>query len=332
MLIAPLVASAIDESVQEMSDRTDRFVALLLDLGTRAIGPAIQILMIVVLSLVLLRLLRSVVRRTVSRVMERADTPPRELASKANTLANVIESAGRMLILIVAGMMVLSRLGVNIAPLLASAGIAGIAIGLGAQSLIKDLIGGFFILFENQYGVGDVVQIGDASGVVEQLSLRRTGLRAIDGSFIVVPNGDIRTVTNMTKDWSRAVVDVAVPYDADLNKVIEILQGLVAGLDQDPVVGDAVLGPGEITGVEALESTQVKLRLLVKTKPMEQWRVQRELRRRIKGAFTEAGISAPYPRSITLIRPVDGDLGERLPIGDSPRTVEGDSRIDNGQR
>src|SRR5690606_20587324 len=153
VLIAPLVASAIDESVQEMSDRTDRFVALLLDLGTRAIGPAIQILMIVVLSLVLLRLLRSVVRRTVSRVMERADTPPRELASKANTLANVIESAGRMLSLIVAGMMVLSRLGVNIAPLLASAGIAGIAIGLGAQSLIKDLIGGFFILFENQYGV-----------------------------------------------------------------------------------------------------------------------------------------------------------------------------------
>lgn len=316
MLIAPLVASAIEESIQEVTSQTDQFVGRLLDLATRAIGPAVQILVIIALSMLLLRLLRSTVRGTVSRFMERADTPPRELASKATTLANIIESAGRMMIIIVAGMMVLSKLGVNIAPLLASAGIAGIAIGLGAQSLIKDLIGGFFILFEDQYGVGDVIQIGGVSGVVEQLSLRRTGLRSLDGSFIVVPNGDIRTVTNMTKEWSRALVDVAVPYDADLDQVIDILQGIVARLDEDPVVGDAVLAPGEITGVEALEASQVKVRILVKTRPMEQWRVQRELRRRIKEAFSEAGIGAPYPRSVTLFRPVNGEPGAPLPPGD----------------
>ncbi|MDI3339255.1 MAG: mechanosensitive ion channel family protein [Sphaerobacter sp.] len=312
MRFRPPVASAIDQSVTTVTSRTDRLLDEALVLGQQAVGPALQILLIIGVSLLLLRLLRSAVRTTASRVLERADTPPRELATKANTLAHVIESGGRLVIMTVAGMMVLSKLGVNIAPLLASAGIAGIAIGLGAQSLIKDVIGGFFILLENQYGVGDVIQVGAVSGVVEQLSLRRTGLRALDGSFIVVPNGDIRTVTNMTKDWSRAVIDVAVPYDADLDRVLALLHEMVDGLGQDPVIGDAVIGPGEITGVEALESSHISVRVLVKTRPMEQWRVQRELRRRIRAAFHEAGIGAPYPRSVTLIRSADGEGLDRV--------------------
>lgn len=281
--------------------------------GERALGPFLSIVIIVVGSLVLLRLLRMVVRQPIMRMMEWQAQPRREVALKANTLANVIESAGRMVIAIVAGMMVLSTLGLNIAPLIASAGVVGIAIGLGAQSLIKDVIGGFFIILEDQFGVGDVIQVGTASGLVEFLSLRRTGLRGLDGSLIVVPNGDIRTVTNMTKEWSRAMIDVGISYDDDVDQAIEVLKGLVDGIERDPLIGDAILAPAEITGVEALGDYQVTLRLLVKTRPMEQWRVQRELRRRIKLAFAEAGITIPYPHNVTIVRAQEGGR-DRLPV------------------
>ncbi len=295
------------EPILEQFSQPERALAGLETVGERAAGPLVSVLLIVAVSFGLLRLLRSLVQGTIRRVMERPDQPPRELTLKARTLAHIVESIGRLLILVVAGMMVLSKLGFDIAPLIASAGVAGIAIGLGAQSLIKDFIGGFFILFEDQFGVGDVIAVGTHSGLVEQLTLRRTVLRAVDGSVIVIPNGDIRTVTNMTKGWSRAVLDVSVSYEEDVDRAIEVLHGLLDGIERDPVIGDAVIGPAEIPGVEVLGPYQVTIRALVKTKPMEQWRVQRELRRRIKRAFEEAGISIAYPQSVTLLRGADGD-------------------------
>lgn len=316
-------ATAILTSVNGLVDDPQVFVSALRVAGERMIQPALTIVVIVTVTVVLLRLLRTVVRSTITRVMQREGQPRRELALKANTLANVIESAGRMVIVIIAAMMVLDAMSVPIAPLLASAGVVGIAIGLGAQSLIKDVLGGFFILFEDQYGVGDVIAVGDQSGLVEQLSLRRTGLRALDGSFIVVPNGDIRTVTNLTKGWSRAVIDVSISYDDDIDQAVSLLQGLVEKLEDDPVIGDAVLGPGEVTGVEALGPYQVTLRAMVKTRPMEQWRVQRELRRRIKRLFDERNITIPYPHSVTLLREAGEASRIPHPVAARDRDLDG---------
>lgn len=297
--LAPLVTTQLEEAVES----TNQIMSNLQDFGRQIIGPVISILVIVVVALLLLRLLRTMVQKTIQRVMQRQDKPARELTLKANTLASVVESLGRMLIITIATMMILTNLGVQIAPLIASAGIAGVAIGLGAQSLIRDFINGFLILLEDQYSVGDVVDINGNSGTVEALDLRRTSLRAADGTFIIIPNGDIRTVSNMTKDWSRAVIDVDISYEDDVDRVIEILTDLLAGIERDPVLGDSIIAPADILGIQALGPYQVTIRLMVKTRPSEQWRVTRELRRRIVLALRGAGISVPYPQSVTVVRP-----------------------------
>jgi len=317
VLTFALLSAGLGAGFTQATLTPDRILSRLESVATDAVQPLLAILVIVLISFGLLRLLSSSVRTIMARLMEREDQPHRDLALKANTLAHVIESAGRVVIVVVAGMMVLSKLGLNIAPLLASAGVVGIAIGLGAQSLIKDLIGGFFILLENQFGVGDVITVGSYSGLVEHLSLRRTGLRATDGSVIVIPNGDIRAVTNMTKGWSRAVVDVPISYEDDVDHALEVLRGLVATLEDDPQLGDAVLGPAEIPGVESFGPYQVTLRMLVKTRPMEQWRVQRELRRRIKLALAAAGITIPY-QGMTPPGP-RADLAALHPLPRRPR-------------
>jgi small conductance mechanosensitive channel len=311
-VLAPLESSLskLPTTIEGAFSAPDRLVDGLLQLGRDAVGPLLSILVIVVVAFLVLRGLRTVVRHSIARVMERNDETARELMLKANTLSSVLESAARLLVLIVAGMMILSNLGLDIAPLIASAGVAGIAIGLGAQSLIRDFIGGFFILFEDQFGVGDVISVGDQTGTVELLSLRRTGLRAIDGSFIIVPNGDIRTVKNLTKEWSRAVIDVDISYDDDVDHAIAVLRELLEGIEHDPMIGDAVIAPADVLGVQALGQYQVTIRLMVKTRPMEQWRVERELRRRIKATLQQAGITIPYPHSVMLTRTADGRLTE----------------------
>lgn len=315
-----LFTNAIKQAVSD----PDLFAEYLGQLGRQAAGPALSILVIVVVSFLVLRALRMLVQKTIRRLMERSDQPARELTLKANTLSSVVESAGRMVVLIVAGMMVLDNLGFDIAPLIASAGVAGIAIGLGAQSLIKDLIGGFFILFEDQFGVGDVIRVNGAVGTVELLSLRRTGIRGIDGTFIIVPNGDIRLVENLTKEWSRAVIDVDISYDDDVDQAIAVLKDLLEGIENDPELGDAIIAPADVLGVQALGAYQVTIRVMVKTGPTERWRVERELRRRIKRGITEAGITIPYPHNVSIVRPTDGN--GPLPTGagaDAPSLGEG---------
>lgn len=310
---SPTVATAVD-TVDKAVDNPDQAFQQLRDWVSGAFAPAISIIAIVLISFLILRLMRSIVRRTISRLIERGDQPTREVTLKANTLTYVIESAGRLIVIVVAGMMVLSNLGFNIAPLIASAGVAGIAIGLGAQSLIKDFINGFFILLEDQFSIGDVISVNDNSGLVEQLNLRRTGLRTLDGAFIIIPNGDIRTVTNKTKGWSRAMIDVDVSYDDDVDYAMAVLRDLLDDFQEDPEFGPVITAPAEITGVEALGPYQVTIRVLVKTLPAEQWRVQRELRRRIKRAFERAGITMPYPHSVTIARSGDGGEASVYPM------------------
>ncbi|MBO9385353.1 MAG: mechanosensitive ion channel family protein [Thermomicrobium sp.] len=273
-------------------------------LGT-LLEPGIRAVIILLLAWLAVRVARLVIRRGVARLLSSRRATDREFATRLRTLTSLAESATRLIVWILAGLTILAVFGVPIGPLLASAGVAGLAVGLGAQTLIRDIIGGIFIVLEDQFHVGDVITVNAISGQVESLTLRYTVLRTLDGAYVVIPNGEIRIVQNLSRDWARAVIDVAVTPEEDVDRVVAVLRDLLAGLPNDPVLGPLVLEPGEVLGVEAIAPQQATVRLAVKTRPLEQWRVARELRRRILLALREAGVSAPYPRTVTIIQPPD---------------------------
>jgi small conductance mechanosensitive channel len=273
-------------------------------LGT-LLEPGIRAVIILLLAWLALRVARLVIRRGVARLLSSRRATDREFATRLRTLTSLAESATRLIVWILAGLTILAVFGVPIGPLLASAGVAGLAVGLGAQTLIRDIIGGIFIVLEDQFHVGDVITVNAISGQVESLTLRYTVLRTLDGAYVVIPNGEIRIVQNLSRDWARAVIDVAVTPEEDVDRVVAVLRDLLAGLPNDPVLGPLVLEPGEVLGVEAIAPQQATVRLAVKTRPLEQWRVARELRRRILLALREAGVSVPYPRTVTIIQPPD---------------------------
>lgn len=254
-----------------------------------------SMVLVVLAAVVALRLLRISVRGIARGVLQRDREREREVTQKAKTLSQVTETTGRIVILTLTGLTILTLSGRDVTPLLASAGIAGVAIGFGAQNLIKDWLGGFFILLENQYSVDDVIKVGDHSGTVERLDLRRTVLRSLDGSVIVIPNGEVRTVTNLTKEWSRVVMDVSIPYEEDEDRVIEAMRRVGADLAADEEIGKLILEMPEVPGIESLGQYQVTIRMLVKTLPTKQWTVARALRRQVKKMFAREGIQIPYP-------------------------------------
>jgi small conductance mechanosensitive channel len=190
--------------------------------------------------------------------------------------------------------MVLGELGINLGPLLAGAGILGIALGFGSQSLVRDFLSGMFILIEDQFGVGDIVSLDmQTDGVVEAVSLRSTRVRSVDGTLWHVPNGEIRRVGNMSQHWSRALLDIEVAYSTDLEQAQAVIREVAeAYWKEDP----AVLDQPEVWGVEAFGASGITIRLVVKTTPSEQWRVSRALRQRLKSAFDSAGIEIPFPQ------------------------------------
>ncbi len=252
-----------------------------------------DVLIVAVLTFVLMRILRVVVQRFVRGVSARQGGTRREAQQKAQTLGSAVESTGRLVIIIVASVMIIGALGLNIGPLIASAGIAGIAIGLGAQSLIRDMVNGFFILMENQYAVGDSVTIGAFTGSVEEVSLRRTVLRSVRGEMIVIPNGTITAVQNASKGWSRAVIDVDTAPTANDQQVIALLREVVAELQADPVLGKAIVEEPQVLGVTATSASAVTFRLLIKTPPLQQWNMEREARMRVRLRLQEAGVPLP---------------------------------------
>jgi len=217
---------------------------------------------------------------------------------RAKTMGDLLKSIITGILVAIFGTMMLSELGVNIAPIIASAGIIGLALGFGAQSLVKDFLSGIFMIFEDQYGVGDVVDVGEASGTIEAVSLRVTRLRDLNGTVWYVPNGEILRVGNMSQNWSRAVVDVSVAYGEDLAHVQRILKDVAHDLWEDDEFKGIVIEEPEVTGVEALAPESVTLRVLLKTAPMEQWGVARELRQRIKARFDHEGIEIPLPQRV----------------------------------
>jgi len=216
-------------------------------------------------------------------------------AVRRRTLRTVSESVLRVAVLVLGGLLFLSNLGLNVTALLAGAGVVGLAVSFAAQNLIRDFIHGFFILLEDQYGVGDIVLIGGVGGKVERFNLRLTVLRDLEGRVHFIPNSEVRQVTVLTQEWSRAVVDVGVAYKEDLDRVLEVFRDEVARFHQDPGWQERFTAPPEVLGVQNLADSSVVIRVLFNTKPAEQWAVAREFRRRIKNRLDAEGIEIPYP-------------------------------------
>ncbi|HJM29364.1 MAG: mechanosensitive ion channel family protein [Acidimicrobiales bacterium] len=227
-----------------------------------------------------------------------------ELRTKARTetLTSVLSSITNLAIWTVVALMALGEIGVNLGPLIAGAGIVGVAVGFGAQSIVKDFLSGMFMLVEDQYGVGDSVDVGIASGTVERMTLRTTILRDTNGSVWYIPNGEIARVGNRSQVWSRAVLDIDVAYDTDLRHAQDVMKRVAVGLweDEEFVEGDIIEEP-KVVGVQNLGIDGITLRLVAKTDPSEQWAVARELRIRIKEAFDVEGIEMPFPQRTVWI-------------------------------
>jgi small conductance mechanosensitive channel len=285
----------------------------LAELADFIIGRPLKIIAIVVGAWVLNRIARRGVRGMLRALRSgavqervgslRASTPAALLQTsehslraeqRIDALTSVLRSLLTFVIYGIAAFMVLGQVGIELGPLIAGAGILGVALGFGSQSLVKDFLSGMFILVEDQFGVGDVIEIdGQTSGVVDAVSLRTTRLRAVDGTMWHVPNGEIRRVGNKSQHWSRALIDLEVAYHTDIDhaeRVIGAEAQALAAADAD------VIEEPEVWGVERLGEHGISIRLVVKTRPSEQFRVSRELRRRIKAAFDREGIEIPFPQ------------------------------------
>jgi small conductance mechanosensitive channel len=231
-------------------------------------------------------------------------------AARARTLGLVLRSIASAVIWAIAGAMVLSELGIDLGPLLAGAGIAGVAIGFGAQSLVKDFLAGIFMLVEDQYGVGDIIDAGVASGTVEAITLRTTRLRDVEGTVWHVPNGAVARVGNHSQQWARALLDVEVAYGSDIERVEALIKSVADGLWRDAAWRGRILDEPEVWGVERVEPEVVAVRLVVKTRPAAQFPVVRELRRRLVDAFVDAGIALRSPQASAWARRDPGSSHE----------------------
>lgn len=221
---------------------------------------------------------------------------------RALTLGAVFRSGSTMIISIIASFLVLAELDINLAPLIASAGIAGIALGFGAQSVVKDFLSGVFIILEDHYGVGDIVDTGVATGKVEEVSLRTTRLRDQAGTLWIVPNGEIHRVGNTSQLWSNAVIDVEVSYDTNVDFAIQTIKNVLDEIWKEKDPDATVLEEPKVLGIEALGDSSVILRAVVRCEPAEQWGMARIARKRIKDALDKAGIEIPFPQRTVWVR------------------------------
>ena len=268
------------------------------DIGSWFSEHGILILVILLLSYITYRVMKAAIPRLVEKsvtVRGKKRRAKEELAKRSQTLSRFVTTALAVVILIAAVFMILSEVGIDITPLLAGAGVVGIAIGFGAQSLIKDLLGGLLILLEDQYNKGDVVKIAGIAGLVEDINLRRTVLRDLDGIVHSIPNGQITTASNYTRDWARVNLDVPVAYGEDLDKVFEVINRVGKELAEDKYFGTLIKTPPQVLRVQNFGDSGIDIRVLGDTRPMKQWEVTGELRKRLKKAFDEAGIEIPWP-------------------------------------
>lgn len=298
-----MTASSLDPTVDAALTTSGHWLQWLL-------GAPLKIALILLAAWVLRLVLHRLVDRTAERIgataaglgqrrQDRADATAHLMAGgsgderrsqRARTSASVLNNLATWVIVAVSAVMMLQVAGIPVAPLLASAGVVGVALGIGAQTIVKDVLSGVFMIVEDQFGVGDSVDLGHASGVVEAVGLRVTRIRDTDGTVWYLRNGEIQRVGNRSQGWARAVLDVAVDRTQDLERVGKLLLEVARELDDEPSYSGSLLGSPELWGVEEMSADSVVLRVVVKTKPMQQWRVARELRRRITQRLVKEGI------------------------------------------
>jgi len=257
----------------------------------------LHIVLILILTIVALKAVKTLTDRFIALLSKHKEEP--EFQKRSQTLGSIVRYGLIAAICVVASLTALKEFGIDIGPVLAAAGVVGLAIGFGSQSLVKDVVSGFFILLEDQIRVGDVVQIAGKGGLVEKINLKTTILRDLSGNVHYVPNGHIDVVTNMTKDFSRYVFDIGVAYREDVDEVIGVIKEVDEDLRNDSDYKDDILEPIEILGLDQFASSSVVIRARTTTKPIQQWRVGREFNRRLKKKFDELNIEIPFPH-ITL--------------------------------
>lgn len=286
-----------------MTYRCDAIAAINWDIIREYLDIAlVRIALIAFGALILLLIFRLLTRKIVARMDSTTAEENREWELRAKTLAKIANNFISITVVTVAVFLALSEIGIEIGPLLAAAGVAGLAIGFGAQSLVKDFLSGFFILLENQYRVGDVVKIGDLAGIVEKMTLRITALRDIQGVAHFIPNGEIKSVSNMSYQWSRMLVEVGIAYKENVDNAINILKSVCAEFyAEEPWKSDLLEEP-QVVGVEALADSQVTIRVMAKTKPLKQWDAMREFRRRVKNRFDQERIEIPFPHRTVYVK------------------------------
>ena len=257
------------------------------------------------------QLIRLAARRILKAVDDGDDSTLTLREKRGQTVAQLLRSVGRVVVVVVAILLTLNTF-VEITPLLAGAGILGLAISFGAQSLVKDVLSGFFILLENQFAVGDVIEAGGKSGVVERMTMRVVQLRDIEGVLHFIPNGQLTVVSNKTRGWSRAVIDVGIAYDTQIDRALDVIRDEALGFSRDPAWQPKLDGNIEVVGVERLDDSGVVIRVLARTIPGSQWETGREFRRRIKNRLEAEGIEIPFPQRTMHLRLDDERLVQVL--------------------
>lgn len=266
-----------------------------------------KLLVILVMAFIFVRLLGLITRRLVV-LSEKTPAHGAVRSQQVRTVVGVVHSVGVFLIVFFAGMSLLKDVFlINIEPLLASAGIAGLAIGFGAQTLVKDVINGFFILIEDQFEVGDTIRAAGVTGAVEEITMRRTTLRDSDGTLHIVPNGAIQIVSNMTRDWSQVTLHVAADYSENSDRLVELLQDVAKDFYNDPAFKPDLVAEPQVPGIERVRGNEVDYLMLVKVRPGKQYSVARELRRRIKVCFETNNIKAGAPAQVYIGQLPTGD-------------------------
>ena len=271
---------------------TESIIPWLLDHG-------IKIVLIAIAAWLLNKILSRIIIRTVRvAVVVDENTSKEGEKKREDTLIRIFNGAVRIIIIILAAMMILQEIGLKIGPLIAGAGIAGLALGFGGQYLIRDIISGLFIILENQYRIGDVININGTGGLVEDISLRKTTLRDIDGTVHHIPHGEIKIVSNLSKSFARVNLDIGISYNTDLEHAISVINRTGRELAEDPLFRESVISPPQFLRVNDFAESAVVLKILGDTKPLMQWEVTGELRKRLKIAFDREGIEIPLPQRV----------------------------------
>lgn len=283
------------------------------------VGVGVKVFITLVLAWVAQAILKKILSHTKKQLLKRKMTegePLSESAKRVDTLMGLIQQGVMLCVWGTVGMIVLGQVGVEIGPILAGAGIVGVAVGFGAQNLVKDVISGFFLILENQVRVGDVVVINGTGGLVEEIDFRKVVLRDLTGTVHIIPSGAITTLSNRTYKWSAYVFDVGVAYKENTDEVVKVLREVCDGLRRDGTIGPLILGDAEIFGVDKLDDSAVVIKGRIKTKPIQQWTVGREFLRRVKLTFDEKGIEIPFPHRTVYFGEVSKPFDLRLLQGE----------------